>query len=234
MTGTRPGAGKAEGTMIRFQCGKCGKKLGIADTEAGLTVTCPQCGTKLRIPGERKPGAPAPTPKPKPPPRKPLKSEEAEAETEEIAQVSGDQGFVEVEPTDAPPPRKASRKPRRDEEEDEDEVEERPAKARAKKRRREEDEDEEEEERRPRAKAKRRRDEEEDEEFEDEDDYDDEEKGLVTPNRIRGVAAILGAGGVVAAALLIQKFDDYEYMRYICFGIAGLMVVAGIYYLIKG
>lgn len=226
--------------MIRFQCGKCGKKLGIADTEAGLAIKCPGCGTKLRVPGERKGGPPA-APVPKPPPRKPIKREEAEAETEEIPQIPGGQDFVEVEPVEEPPPRKAIRKPRRDEEEEAERLEEddepRPAKGKAKRRRAEEDEDEdeEEEERRPRSKAKRRGREEEDEEDEDFDD-EDEEKPLITPNRIRGVVAVLGAGGVTAAALLIEKFQDpdFVYIKYVIFGIAGLMLVAGIYYLIKG
>ena len=212
--------------MIKFACGSCGKKLGIADTEAGLTVKCPQCGTKLRIPGERPPGAPAPTPKPKPPPRKPLREEEAEAETEEIPPGTDDAGFVEVEPVDSPPRRKASRKPRDEDEELEDEE---PRPARAKKHRRDEDEEDEEEERRPRGKAKQRRDE------DVEDDYE-EEKGLITPNRIRGVVAVLGAGGVAAAGLLIEKFQDpdFVYIKYVILGLAGLMLIAGIYYLIKG
>jgi DNA-directed RNA polymerase subunit RPC12/RpoP len=221
--------------MIKFACGSCGKKLGIADTEAGLSVKCPQCGTKLRVPGERKPGAAAPAPPPKPPPRKPLDPEEAEALTEEIAEPPG------PDAVQTGPPRKPARKPpkeKEDEDEEREEDEERPAKAKARKRRRDEEEDEEEEDERPRAKKKRRRrdeEEDEDEERDEEDDWDDE-KGVITPNRIRGVVAILCAGGVVAAALLVEKFQDpdFEYIRYVFFGIAGLMVAAGIYYLIKG
>ena len=218
--------------MIRFQCGNCDKKLGIADTEAGLMIKCPGCGTKLRIPGERK-GGPSAAPASKSPPRKPIKPEEAEAETEEVAELSNFKDAIQAEP-----PRKPTRKPRRDEEEEAERLDEvgepRPTKGKAKRRRDEEEDEEEEEERRPRSKAKRRRHDEDDEEEEDFDD--DEEKGLITPNRIRGVVAVLGSGGVTAAALLIEKFQDpdFVYIKYVIFGIAGLMLLAGIYYLIKG
>lgn len=38
--------------MIRFQCGKCGKKIGITAEHAGRKVKCPQCQAVLLVPEE--------------------------------------------------------------------------------------------------------------------------------------------------------------------------------------
>ncbi|HMC88689.1 MAG TPA: hypothetical protein VKI17_04035 [Gemmataceae bacterium] len=38
--------------MIRMQCPKCEKKLGVSDSLAGGVGTCPECGQKFRIPGK--------------------------------------------------------------------------------------------------------------------------------------------------------------------------------------
>jgi hypothetical protein len=38
--------------MIRVQCPKCEKKLGVNDALAGGVATCPECGQKFRIPGK--------------------------------------------------------------------------------------------------------------------------------------------------------------------------------------
>ncbi len=187
--------------MIRFPCSKCGKALGIADTEAGKFIKCPACGEKVKIPGDKAAGGAAPRPPgavQKAAPRKPPAETDGE-----------DEGLVEVEPVEeAEEPRRPPR-----------------VKVRAVKRQDEEDEEEDEE---PRRRRRRRRD--------DDEDYDDEEKGFITPDRIRGVGGILAGGGCVAAGLLIEKFqqEDLAIMKYTCLGLAGLLVVAGIFYLIKG
>jgi hypothetical protein len=46
--------------MIRVQCPKCEKKLGVDDSKAGGVAACPDCGQKFRIPG--KPAKSADTP----------------------------------------------------------------------------------------------------------------------------------------------------------------------------
>jgi len=38
--------------MIRMQCPKCEKKLGVNESLAGGVGTCPECGQKFRIPGK--------------------------------------------------------------------------------------------------------------------------------------------------------------------------------------
>jgi hypothetical protein len=38
--------------MIRMQCPKCEKKLGVNDSLAGSVGTCPECGQKFRVPGK--------------------------------------------------------------------------------------------------------------------------------------------------------------------------------------
>jgi len=231
--------------IIRFQCNHCGKKLGIADTEAGKMIKCPGCGEKVRIPSQgggaaapetvkkppgsaappatmkqspggatppetmKKPPIPATLP-PKPPPRpaavKPPPPEE-------------DENLVDVEPVlDEPPARAAKGKaPARHEEEEEDEP--RRDRRRAKARRDEDEEDEED------------RDRDEDEEVEE-----DEEKGIFSPNRIRGVVSIVLGGAVLALALFYPRLQesDVEILKWGMCGLAALMFGAGIFYLIKG
>lgn len=205
--------------MIRFQCSNCNKTLGIADSEAGKAVKCPRCGTRVRIPGApaqpKPPAAEKPPPKtsPKPPPRRP----EPEAETEELAGVGEGEEFVDADPVSEPPRRKPARPTRKQKQEDESEIME----------------EDEEEPRRTRTKKKARRQPEEDEV---EEDYDDEEKGLFSPNRIRGMIAILTGGVVLAFALLFPRLQDeaYEVHRWAGCGLAGVIFLAGIFYLIKG
>jgi hypothetical protein len=48
-------------SMIRLQCPKCEKKLGVDDSKAGGVGVCPECGQKFRIPGK-----PPPSNKPNP------------------------------------------------------------------------------------------------------------------------------------------------------------------------
>ena len=38
--------------MIAFRCPKCSEELEFADAAAGRVVRCPECQTRLRLPGE--------------------------------------------------------------------------------------------------------------------------------------------------------------------------------------
>src|ERR1700730_9496342 len=49
-------------SMIRLQCPKCEKKLGVDDSKAGGVGVCPECGQKFRIPGKPAGSAEKPNP----------------------------------------------------------------------------------------------------------------------------------------------------------------------------
>jgi hypothetical protein len=129
--------------MIRFACPRCERKLSVADTLAGRVGSCPQCGTKVRIPGALE-ALPADEPPPKrreavasPPPEVvPVKKRRPPEVVEDVVEVvPPDEGVR----SSAPPPPRPRR--RRDEDDDDrrDEDEDRPARPsgrRRKKRRR--------------------------------------------------------------------------------------------------
>src|SRR5262245_6349870 len=204
--------------MIRFECGHCHKKLGIADTEAGKMIKCPGCGEKVRIPSAaggiapaKKPPPPAAKPPPKPAPAKKPAAED----------------LVEVEPVneDKPPARaaKARRPARHDEDEEEEEA---PRRRAGRAPRHDEDEEEDEE---PRRRAGRGRARDEDEEDEDAEAEEDEEKGIFSPNRIRGMVSIAMGGLVLVLALFFKSIkpdvdpDTADIVKYVGCGLAALM-----------
>jgi DNA-directed RNA polymerase subunit RPC12/RpoP len=86
---------------------------------------------------------------------------------------------------------------------------------------------------RVRKKTARRRD-------EDEDFHDEAEEGGFNANRIRGVVAIVMSIVLLVFALTFEKFKDPvkwpmgEYGTPVCCTLAGVLFVAGIFYLIRG
>lgn len=61
--------------MIAFDCPKCRSALTFAGTAAGRIVRCPECGAKLRLPGEMSAADP---PRRKKRPRRPVEDEPTE------------------------------------------------------------------------------------------------------------------------------------------------------------
>jgi hypothetical protein len=90
-----------------------------------------------------------------------------------------------------------------------------------------EDEDEEDEDEPRPKKRKRRRDDE------------DEDAGWLNANRIRGIVALVMSVGILIFALTFEKFKDPnvvggEYGTPVGCALAGVMFVAGLFYLIRG
>ncbi|HKB41094.1 MAG TPA: hypothetical protein VKD72_31995 [Gemmataceae bacterium] len=166
----------------------------------------------------KKPPVPATLP-PKPPSRPAAVKPPSRPAAVKPPPPEEDENLVDVEPVEDEPPARAAK-----------------AKAPAR-----HEEDEEDEPRRDRRRAKARRDEDEEDEEdrdrdEDEEVEEDEEKGIFSPNRIRGVVSIVLGGAVLAVALFYPRLQesDVEIMKWGMCGLAALMFGAGIFYLIKG
>jgi DNA-directed RNA polymerase subunit RPC12/RpoP len=223
--------------MIKFQCHNCGKKLGIADSEAGLLATCPNCNAKVRIPGQRRGQAGVRPSAAKPPPTKPGARPGKRAEPEdEVMDLELDEPDNRRRPAAAP--KRGGRARDADVEEPEEVEEESPKRRGVTKERaaarRGRDEDEDDDRGRGRAKGRRRRDDDEDE------DDDRAPKGGLTANRIRGIVGIVMAGIALTVGLLLPQInptadpDIRQYMRFGLYGVSGLMAIAGVFYIIKG
>jgi hypothetical protein len=199
--------------MIQFPCSECGKKLSVGESAAGKLATCPTCKTRTRVP----------------------EASDEEDRPKKSARPSEGVKSAAKKPARRDAEEEEELEPEAEELEDEDEEDERPRKkksAQVRRRRDEDDEDEDEEPRRKKARARR-------DDDEDEDEEDEDDRSGFTANRIRGVVALVVALALVIFGLTFEKFKDpaVEYGQYgtpVCCGLGGLLVLAGIYYLIRG
>jgi DNA-directed RNA polymerase subunit RPC12/RpoP len=192
--------------MIRFRCSKCGKLLGIDDSEAGKWTRCAKCKQRVLIPMKSQANTGG---------GKAKSNTQQQVETEDYEVI---EDFEVIEEGEKPSEFEVLEEVESLEEvEDLDEIEL---------------VDEEEEEVRPRRKKssvkgnkRKRRDEEEEE----------DEESFFTRNRITGIGGLVLGPAFLVFGIVWHFNNEYDLMlRIIIMALGGLITLAGLFYVIKG